>query len=135
MSEAELDARSAGIGPDDVINTAHVGTTGFPKASLSSRNIVNNGGGARPRARLHPGRPLCLCVPLFHCFGCVIGVLGAFTTGACPVVRRPDACSSTATCTVYGCRRCSSRPECPGFKRTICRRRTGVMPARCVRSR
>jgi fatty-acyl-CoA synthase len=35
-----------------------------------------------------PADRLCLCVPLFHCFGCVIGVLGAFTHGAClcPVV-------------------------------------------------
>ena len=30
-----------------------------------------------------PADRLCLCVPLFHCFGCVIGVLGAFTHGAC----------------------------------------------------
>ena len=90
VSEAELDARSALIGPDDVINMQYTsGTTGFPKGvMLSSRNIVNNGEALGRMLGFTPADRLCLCVPLFHCFGCVIGVLGAFTHGAClcPVV-------------------------------------------------
>jgi fatty-acyl-CoA synthase len=54
---------------------------------LSSRNIVNNGAALGIGLGYTPGDRLCLCVPLFHCFGCVIGVLGAYTCGAalCPI--------------------------------------------------
>jgi fatty-acyl-CoA synthase len=90
VSEEDLDVRSAGIGPDEVINMQYTsGTTGFPKGvMLSSRNIVNNGEALGRVLGYTPADRLCLCVPLFHCFGCVIGVLGAFTHGAClcPVV-------------------------------------------------
>ncbi len=85
VSEAELDAESARIGLDDVINMQYTsGTTGFPKGvMLSSRNIVNNGYQLGGGLGYTPADRLCLCVPLFHCFGCVIGVLGAYTHGAC----------------------------------------------------
>ena len=80
-----LDARSAAVGVDDVINMQYTsGTTGFPKGvMLSSRNIVNNGEALGAGIGLTAADRLCLCVPLFHCFGCVIGVLGAYTHGAC----------------------------------------------------
>jgi fatty-acyl-CoA synthase len=85
VSDRELDARSAAVGVDDVINMQYTsGTTGFPKGvMLSSRNIVNNGAALGTMLGYTPSDRLCLCVPLFHCFGCVIGVLGAFTCGAC----------------------------------------------------
>jgi fatty-acyl-CoA synthase len=85
VSDAELDARGAAIGVDEVINMQYTsGTTGFPKGvMLSSRNIVNNGEAMGRLLGYTPDDRLCLCVPLFHCFGCVIGVLGAFTCGAC----------------------------------------------------
>jgi fatty-acyl-CoA synthase len=85
VSDAELDARGRAIGPDDVINMQYTsGTTGFPKGvMLTSRNIVNNGDAMGRLLGYTPADRLCLCVPLFHCFGCVIGVLGAFTQGAC----------------------------------------------------
>ena len=90
VSEAELDERSGSLGPDDVINMQYTsGTTGFPKGvMLSSRNIVNNGEALGRMLGYTPADRLCLCVPLFHCFGCVIGVLGAYCHGAClcPVV-------------------------------------------------
>ena len=78
-------ARRAPSALDDVINMQYTsGTTGFPKGvMLSSRNIVNNGYALGEVLGYTPDDRLCLCVPLFHCFGCVIGVLGAFTHGAC----------------------------------------------------
>ena len=85
VTDAELDARTTAVGLDDVINMQYTsGTTGFPKGvMLTSRNIVNNGYQLASMLGYTPADRLCLCVPLFHCFGCVIGVLGAFTHGAC----------------------------------------------------
>ena len=85
VSDADLDAREAAVGVDDVINMQYTsGTTGFPKGvMLSSRNIVNNGYWIGEGLGYTPADRLCLCVPLFHCFGCVLGVLAAFTHGAC----------------------------------------------------
>ncbi|MBI3493222.1 MAG: AMP-binding protein [Acidobacteria bacterium] len=85
VSDAELEVRGRAVAVDDVINMQYTsGTTGFPKGvMLSSRNIVNNGYQLGGMLGYTPADRLCLCVPLFHCFGCVIGVLGAFTHGAC----------------------------------------------------
>jgi fatty-acyl-CoA synthase len=85
VPDAALEERASRIGVDDVINMQYTsGTTGFPKGvMLSSRNIVNNGHALGGVLGYTPADRLCLCVPLFHCFGCVIGVLGAFTHGAC----------------------------------------------------
>ncbi|MBO0719602.1 MAG: AMP-binding protein [Blastocatellia bacterium] len=85
VSDGELAAREAEVDLDDCINMQYTsGTTGFPKGvMLSSRNIVNNGYWLGRGLGYTPDDRLCLCVPLFHCFGCVIGVLGAYTHGAC----------------------------------------------------
>jgi fatty-acyl-CoA synthase len=85
IPEGDLDARAAGIGVDDVINMQYTsGTTGFPKGvMLSSRNILNNAHALAETLGYTPADRLCLCVPLFHCFGCVMGVLGPFSHGAC----------------------------------------------------
>ncbi|HUE85147.1 MAG TPA: AMP-binding protein [Vicinamibacterales bacterium] len=85
VAEAGLDAAERAVGVDDVINMQYTsGTTGFPKGvMLTSRNIVNNGYWLAEGLGFTPADRLCLCVPLFHCFGCVIGVLGAYTHGAC----------------------------------------------------
>jgi fatty-acyl-CoA synthase len=82
---ADVAASEHAVGLDDVINMQYTsGTTGFPKGvMLSSRNIVNNGYWLARGLGYSPADRLCLCVPLFHCFGCVIGVLGAYTHGAC----------------------------------------------------
>jgi fatty-acyl-CoA synthase len=85
VSPEELDALEAAVALDDVINIQYTsGTTGFPKGvMLSSRNIVNNGYWLAQGLGFTSRDRLCLCVPLFHCFGCVIGVLGAYTHGVC----------------------------------------------------
>jgi fatty-acyl-CoA synthase len=85
VTESALDERESAVGVDDVINMQYTsGTTGFPKGvMLSSRNIVNNGYWIGQGLGYTPADRLCLCVPLFHCFGCVLGVLAAYTHGAC----------------------------------------------------
>src|SRR5262245_51068296 len=82
---ADLDIRARTVGLDDVINMQYTsGTTGFPQGGmLSSRNIVTNGYVLGANLAYTPEDRLCLCVPLFHCFGCVIGVLGGYTHGVC----------------------------------------------------
>jgi len=59
------------------------GTTGAPKgATLSHFNVVNNAGQIGARVGLGPDDRICLPVPLFHCFGMVVGVMSAFLHGA-----------------------------------------------------
>lgn len=84
ITDEQLDAHAAGQDLDDVINMQYTsGTTGFPKGvMLTHRNIVNNGYWLAEGIALTPDDKLCLPVPLFHCFGCVIGVLGAYTHAA-----------------------------------------------------
>ncbi|MFZ0906721.1 MAG: AMP-binding protein [Mycobacterium sp.] len=63
------------------------GTTGFPKgATLSHRNILNNGFFATELLNLVPGDRLCIPVPFYHCFGMVLGNLGCTTHGATMVI-------------------------------------------------
>ncbi len=85
VADEEIDRRQARVRVDDLINMQYTsGTTGFPKGvMLSSRNIVTNAYWLAQGLGFTPEDRLCLCVPLFHCFGCVIGVLGAYTHGAC----------------------------------------------------
>ncbi|MGV8082019.1 MAG: AMP-binding protein [Coriobacteriia bacterium] len=56
------------------------GTTGFPKGvMLSHRNILNNGYYIGQRQDFSPIDRVCLPVPFFHCFGCVLGILAVLT--------------------------------------------------------
>jgi fatty-acyl-CoA synthase len=77
-----------GIGCDDVINMQYTsGTTGFPKGvMLTSYNILNNGWFIGERQKFTQADRVCLPVPLFHCFGLVLGVLAILTHGAAAVM-------------------------------------------------
>ncbi|HEY8697607.1 MAG TPA: AMP-binding protein [Rhizomicrobium sp.] len=79
-----LAAISARLQFDDAINIQFTsGTTGFPKgATLTHHNILNNGFFVGEQIGLTPDDRLCIPVPLYHCFGMVMGNLGCLTHGS-----------------------------------------------------
>ncbi len=83
----ELDAITATLDPDDAINIQFTsGTTGAPKgATLSHVNILNNGRFVVAAQDFTEQDRLCIPVPLYHCFGMVMGTLGCVSTGAAMV--------------------------------------------------
>jgi fatty-acyl-CoA synthase len=76
------------VDPDDVFNIQFTsGTTGTPKgAALTHFNIVNNGFFVGEGMRLTRDDRVCIPVPLYHCFGMVLGVLAAMTHGAASIL-------------------------------------------------
>ena len=82
-----LPATGASLQATDPINIQFTsGTTGFPKgATLTHRNILNNGFFIGEAMRLTDRDRLCVPVPLYHCFGMVLGNLACLTHGACIV--------------------------------------------------
>jgi len=91
ITAGELRTRMASLGNDEPINIQYTsGTTGFPKgATLSHRNILNNGFFTTELINLGPGDRLCIPVPFYHCFGMVMGNLGCTTHGATMVIPAP----------------------------------------------
>ncbi len=81
---AALAVREAGLQFDDPINIQFTsGTTGFPKgATLSHHNVLNNGFFVGEAIRLTEQDRICIPVPLYHCFGMVMGNLACITHGA-----------------------------------------------------
>ncbi len=84
---ARLKDLSAALDPDDAINIQFTsGTTGHPKgATLSHFNIVNNARFAGKSMALNHEDRMCIPVPLYHCFGMVLGVLTCTAAGAAMV--------------------------------------------------
>ena len=88
VSLDDVRTRSALLRPEDPINIQYTsGTTGFPKgATLTHRNILNNGYFVGARQGFTPQDRVCIPVPFYHCFGMVMGNLGAVTHGAAMVI-------------------------------------------------
>lgn len=84
VTDAALDGRMDSLDKDDCIHMQYTsGTTGFPKGvMLSHFNIVNNAANTAECMKLTPSDRLCIPVPFFHCFGCVLGVLACVSAGA-----------------------------------------------------
>ncbi|MBP1950844.1 AMP-binding protein [Virgibacillus litoralis] len=88
ISDENLDERKKTLHHHDVINMQYTsGTTGFPKGvMLTHSNIVNNGNQIADCMKLTNKDRLCIPVPFFHCFGCVLGVLAAVSKGTTMVI-------------------------------------------------
>ena len=108
----ELRARMAALDNNQPINIQYTsGTTGFPKgATLSHRNILNNGYFTTELINFGPDDRLCIPVPFYHCFGMVMGNLGCSSHGAMMVIPAPgfdpgltlDAIEKERCTAVYG---------------------------------
>ncbi|MEE7546187.1 AMP-binding protein [Xanthomonas sp. Kuri4-1] len=85
---ARVAALQSALTPHDPINIQFTsGTTGSPKgATLTHRNLVNNGFFIGERMRLGPDDRLCIPVPFYHCFGMVLGNLACVTHASCMVI-------------------------------------------------
>ncbi len=109
LPEAVVDARRAAVRPDDVVNIQYTsGTTGFPKgAMLTHRNLLMNAYYTGARQRFTPRDRLCITVPLYHCFGCVIGTLACAVHGAA-MVFPSESFDALATLEAVQAERCTA---------------------------
>ena len=107
VSADQLEERSAGLRPDNAINIQYTsGTTGFPKgATLSHRNILNNGFFVGEACGYTSADRVCIPVPFYHCFGMVLGNLACTTHGATMVVPAAgfDAAAALRACEQERC--------------------------------
>lgn len=91
ISDKVLKSCEESLDPDEVINMQYTsGTTGFPKGvMLSHFNVVANADNIGDCMNLTPDDRMCIPVPFFHCFGCVLGILACVTHGSAmvPVVQ------------------------------------------------
>jgi fatty-acyl-CoA synthase len=102
----------AGLANTDPINIQYTsGTTGFPKgATLSHRNILNNGFFVGELCRYTEADRVCIPVPFYHCFGMVMGNLACSTHGAAMIIPAPgfdpaktlQACQDERATSLYG---------------------------------
>ncbi|GBQ03546.1 AMP-binding protein [Streptomyces spongiicola] len=95
--------------PDDPINIQYTsGTTGSPKgATLTHRNILNNGFFTGELLEYTQADRVCLPVPFYHCFGMVMGTIAALSHGACVVIPGPFF-DARATLEAVEAERCTS---------------------------
>ncbi|MGE0084664.1 MAG: AMP-binding protein [Desulfococcaceae bacterium] len=95
ISDKELKARQDSLDPYDVINMQYTsGTTGFPKGvMLTHTNLIGNAKSLGECMKLSSKDTMCIPVPFFHCFGCVLGTLTCVvsSTAMAPVIAfKPD---------------------------------------------
>ena len=109
VSPAELIARQKTLSFDDPINIQYTsGTTGAPKgATLSHHNILNNGFFVGELVGYSEVDRVCIPVPFYHCFGMVMGNLGAVSHGAAMVIPAPTF-DPAATLAAVAAERCTS---------------------------
>ena len=107
--ESLLVEAEAGLTPHDPINIQFTsGTTGFPKgATLTHHNIVNNGRFNAITLGLTPSDRICIPVPLYHCFGMVMGNMAAVASGAA-MVYPDEAFDPTKTLEAVAAERCTA---------------------------
>jgi fatty-acyl-CoA synthase len=88
VAASELERRQQAVGANDVVNIQYTsGTTGFPKgAMLTHRNLLLNAYYVGQRIRFSDRDRLCIPVPFYHCFGCVMGTLMCAVYGSAMVV-------------------------------------------------
>ena len=88
IDDFELELIKETISCHDVVNMQYTsGTTGFPKGvMLTHHNILNNGYAAGECMRFTHNERLLVCVPLFHCFGCVLALCAVITHGSTMVM-------------------------------------------------
>lgn len=98
VTEAELQDRSAQLSPYEPINIQYTsGTTGFPKAAmLSHRNLVLNAFYVGECQKFTEQDRICIPVPFYHCFGCVLGTLCSAVYGAA-MIAPAESFQATAT--------------------------------------
>jgi fatty-acyl-CoA synthase len=84
LGSQKLDSIAAAVQMDDAVNIQFTsGTTGLPKgATLSHHNLINNAFFVGEATGIEPGSRVCIPVPLYHCFGMVMGNLGCVTHAA-----------------------------------------------------
>lgn len=87
-SDEELNKAKSKVNCHDVVNMQYTsGTTGFPKGvMLSHHNIANNGYLTGEHMKFTQNDKLCICVPLFHCFGVVLATMNCLTHGCTQVM-------------------------------------------------
>lgn len=136
---AELTQREAQLSADEPINIQYTsGTTGFPKgAMLSHANILVNGFYAGDNQRFTSLDRLCIPVPLYHCFGCVLGTLCCVALGS-TMVFPAETFDAGATLAAIESERCTAIYGVPTMfiamlehadypKRNLSSLRTGIM--------
>ncbi len=139
VSREQLAERQAQLSADDPINIQYTsGTTGRPKgATLSHRNILNNGYYVTELIGLDETDRLCIPVPFYHCFGMVMGNLGCSSHGTTMVIPAPgfdpvltlDAVEQERCTALYGVPTMFiAMQSSAGFaERDLSRLRTGIM--------
>ena len=135
----DLEAIAATLASTDAINIQFTsGTTGSPKgATLTHRNVLNNGRFIAMAMRLSENDSLCIPVPLYHCFGMVLAVLACVSVGA-TMVFPGEAFDPRATLATVAEERCTAlhgvptmfiaeldHPDFASFD--LSRLRTGIM--------
>ncbi len=139
VESSDLAARESELAPDEPINIQYTsGTTGFPKgAMLTHRNLLLNAYYIGACQNLSEQDRICVPVPFYHCFGCVLGVLAAAVYGSAMIIPEEyfdplatlEALESERATAIYGVPTMFiAQLEHPSFAlRDLSSLRTGIM--------